>query len=251
MTWKSSENFYEAIINTFDISCDSNDTIHRVYYQINWTDYDIYIPYVDGVFDPSYYPYYYHDFKVRCTGRELFSVEPSIVNVPVGTSDRDIINIMITNPKNNSMNVDLLIVSKSLDEFVNWLEFRGDTGYCQAYYDNTQGCRDTNLTVNPTYDILNPGENSTVLHLLKASRAGSYEFELILKDRNSGEEIGRKRIVINVLSEAIGNDKIVGLVLLFVIIAGFVIVSLRGRKQQKSENKTEKFKKHRYKREKK
>ena len=218
MSWNGINNNYEANINTFDLNCDNNETTHRIYYLINWTSYNIYTPYVDGKFDPKYYPYYYQDFKVLCAGREFFEVNPSIVNVPLGTTDKDIASINVVNPRNESLNADILIVSKTNDGFSNWMDFRTDTGDCQEYSDNFEGCRNTNLGVGPTTNSSSPGENSTVLHITQAPRLGSYAFDVILRNHDSGEEMGRKAIMINVFSDAVGSDQVFGLVLVFLAV---------------------------------
>jgi hypothetical protein len=177
------------------------------------------VPYIDGTFDSKYYPYYYQEFKVRCSGRELFSIEPDMVNLPLGAKDRSIISVLMTNLKNDSQQVDVLVVSRTLPELSNWITFDLRTGYCEDYSDQISACRNTNLTITAALDSNNPGENTTTLKVIEASRVGSYVVSIILKDHETGEEIGRKDVVINVMTNAVGGENLSGLILLM----GFII----------------------------
>ncbi|MCK4428757.1 MAG: hypothetical protein KAU95_00155, partial [Candidatus Aenigmarchaeota archaeon] len=216
MNWNSGTNFYEAKINTFDLTCDTNVTIHRVYYQINWTDYNIYVPYVKGEFLPEFYPYFYQDFEIKCTGRELFNIEPEIVNLPLGTKDVDIFKVIILNPSNKTVNKEVLLVPRNYPGILNWLDFEGESEDCLPISD----CIKTTVSIVRSENPLDISRNSTTVHLYSASRTGHYNMDLIIKDADTGVELGRARVQLNIFSKKVGSENIFFLVLLFLVTVG-------------------------------
>lgn len=188
MTWNPS--FWEGKINTFQLSCDNETTIHRVYFLINWTDYNIYVPYVKGEFKPEFWPYFYQNLSVKCVSRELFEVNPEIVNVALGTENRDIYNIYIENPSNNTVNINLTINCNNYPDAINWLNQN-----------------------SWTISIPRQSFNSTIVTLNEAPRVGNYEFSVSV----SGDLRYDKKVWLNIFSEALGSDSLVYLLLLFFV----------------------------------
>ncbi len=203
MTWN--RDFWEAKINSFDLSCDNESTVHRVYFLINWTDYNIYVPYVKGEFKPEFWPYFYQNLTIKCVSRELFEVNPEIANVALGEKNRNIFNISIQNPKNESLDVDILIIPKEYKEVINWLSFTTGTSSCGS------DCINTTITLSAN------GGGSTIVHLNEASRVGNYPLEVIVKDSSTGEELYRKKVYLNIFSEALGSNNLFYLLLLFFV----------------------------------
>jgi len=196
MTWNP--NFWESKINSGDLSCDDENTTHRVYFLINWTKYNIYTPYVKGVFNVSYWPYFYQDFKVICVARELFEVNPEIANVPLGEKNKDIYVIYIENPSNKKINVNLTINCNDYPDAINWL-------------DQNQ------------WMISIPKESSAsrIVTLNEAPRVGNYEFSVSVR----GDARYDRKVWLNVFSEALGSDNLIYLLLLF--FASFILLIKR------------------------
>ena len=213
MEWNGETSYWEAKINSFDLTCDYEDTIHRLYFLINWTDYNIYTPYIRGSFNLSYWPYFYQDFKVTCIARALYEINPTTVNLPLGAENKDIFKISIENPANHSITVDISLTAKNYKDIINWLSFATSSGNCGA------DC------INTTLFIDRESGNSTNVILSEANRAGTYELEFIIKDSN-GRELFRKRVWLNIFSQAIGNNSILYLILLFSFVCILLIRKL-------------------------
>ncbi len=186
MTWNP--DFWEAKINSFDLSCDNESTIHRVYFLINWTDYNIYIPYVKGEFKPEFWPYFYQNLSIKCVSRELFEVNPEIANVALGEEDRDIYSIYIKNPGNSSVDVTLTINCNDYPDAINWL--------AQDSW---------------TFSIPGNSANSRIVTLDGAPRVGNYKFSVSVR----GDIRYDKKVYLNIFSEALGSNNLVYLLLLF------------------------------------
>ena len=186
MTWNPG--FWEGKINTFDLSCDDETTVHRVYFLINWTDFNIYTPYVKGEFKSEFWPYFYQNLSVICTSRELFEVNPEITNVALGTENRDIYNIFIENPSDSPVDINLTINCDDYPDAVNWVN-------------------ENHWTIHI------PAESSTsrIVTLDEAPRVGNYEFSVSVR----GDLRYDKKVWLNIFSEALGSDSLVYLLLLF------------------------------------
>ncbi len=186
MTWNP--DFWEAKINSFDLSCDNENTLHRIYFLINWTDYNIYVPYVKGEFKPKFWPYFYQNLTIKCVSRELFEVNPEIVNVALGEEDKDIYSIYIKNPSNSSVDVTLTINCNDYPDAINWLD-------------------------QNSWEFLIPrnSANSRIVTLDKAPRVGNYEFSVSVR----GDIRYDKKVYLNIFSEALGSNNLVYLLLLF------------------------------------
>jgi len=248
MGWNGDLNIWEAQIDTFRLTTDHNDTIHRVYYIINWTEYNIYVPYVDGKWREEYYPYFWQEFNLTYVGRDVFEVTPSMVNVPLGIEGRDIISVSVLNAKNESAQIEIMLVARTNEDALNWLSFSGDVDDCIVGGFPLSGCISDKIDIGPRIDALSPAEGSTIIRLDTAARIGSYEFDVIVS-AVTGAEIGRKRVQINIVSDAVGNKNTLGGVLLIVIALAVILYSERNRanireiKQAKTKSKNRQKKK--------
>jgi len=139
----------------------------------------------------------------------MFGINPGMVNVAIGQGGFNIWNVNILNKENRTIDAELTITCKDYPAIMNWLDFTNGSTSCG------EGCKKTDIILPKTenFDIYRSAYSA--VHLDKAERLGMYEVEFVVEEKGTEKEIYRKKAWLNVFSDAVGSESIIGLVAVF------------------------------------
>jgi len=152
---------------------------------------------------------------------EMFEVIPIMVNAGLGQGNFNVWNINILNQENRTREVELYAMCKDYPAAINWIEFTNSSESCG------EGCKKTTLTL-PGADKRDLYRSAYAsVHLATAGRLGSYEFQFFVKEKSTGKEIYRKNAWLNVFTDAVGGENLLGLVMVF--LGSVVVITLKAK----------------------
>ena len=145
----------------------------------------------------------------RLNRQNMFGINPGMVNVAIGQGGFNIWNVNILNKENRTIDAELTITCKDYPAIMNWLDFTNGSTSCG------EGCKKTDIILPKTenFDIYRSAYSA--VHLDKAERLGMYEVEFVVEEKGTEKEIYRKKAWLNVFSDAVGSESIIGLVAVF------------------------------------
>ena len=151
-------------------------------------------------------------YMIKHWKRDLYVINPTVINLKLGERNKDIVDIWIRNPHDITKNFEIIMIARNYNDLINWITFATPTGFCGP------GCKSTHLTVlGCAHYCTMMGESLTKIHLYEAPRVGNYDIDIIIK--NGTEVVYTKKIWLNIYSEALGSENSLLLVcILFVVI---------------------------------
>jgi len=161
------------------------------------------------------------NININYTDVDMFEVVPKMVNVGLGQGGFNIWYVSILNKENRTVDAELFALSK-INDFpaaINWIEFSNTSEGCD------EGCKKVNVSLGGTGEGEPYSGMYTEVHLNKAERLGLYEYDFVVREKSTGRELYRDTVWLNVISDSVGSESILGIVLVFT--AGIALVIWR------------------------